>query len=133
MKKVKSNKLTRRILSFVLTTALVVGLMPGNMLTVSAEESITTAQNVTAFATPEQLMSGDCFALHADTGSGVAQKVYFGTSGEKPLQWYIAGKDSAQKKDNIVLFSAQGLDTSVFGDINIYAGSTLESAIVGFE
>ena len=37
MKKGKTRKLTRRILSFVLTAALVVGLMPGNMLTVSAE------------------------------------------------------------------------------------------------
>ena len=37
MKKVKSNKLGRRILSFVLTVVLMVGLMPGNILTVSAE------------------------------------------------------------------------------------------------
>ena len=100
MKKVKSNKLGKRIFSIVLTTALVLGLMPGNVLTVSAEESITTAQNVTAFATPEQLMSGDCFALHADTGSGVAQKVYFGTNGSNKQTWYIAGSDAA---DSIVL------------------------------
>ena len=35
------NKLGRRILSFVLTATLVVGLMPGNMLTVSAEGTDT--------------------------------------------------------------------------------------------
>ena len=36
MKKVKTRKLTRRILSIVLTAALVVGLMPNNVLTVRA-------------------------------------------------------------------------------------------------
>ncbi len=41
MKKVKTNKLGRRILSFVLTVALMVGLMPGNILTVSAEGTDT--------------------------------------------------------------------------------------------
>ena len=41
MEKGKTRKLTRRILSFVLTTALVVGLMPGNILTVSAEGTDT--------------------------------------------------------------------------------------------
>ncbi len=41
MKIVKTRKLTGRILSFVLTTALVVGLMPGNILTVSAEGTDT--------------------------------------------------------------------------------------------
>ena len=38
MKKVKTNKLGRRILSIVLTAALVVGLIPGNVMTVSAEQ-----------------------------------------------------------------------------------------------
>ena len=59
MKKGKTNNLGRRILSIVLTAALVVGLMPGNMPTVKAEESTSTPLSVTAFATPEQLMSSD--------------------------------------------------------------------------
>lgn len=94
MKKGKTNKLGRRILSFVLTATLVVGLVPGNVLTASAEESSATAPSVTAFATPEQLMSSDNFALHSDTGSGVAQKVYFGTNGSNKQTWYIAGSDA---------------------------------------
>ena len=94
MKKGKTRKLTRRILSFVLTTALVVGLMPGNVMTVRAEESSSTELSVTAFATPEQLMSSDNFALHTDTGSGTAQKVYFGMNGESQQTWYIAGSDA---------------------------------------
>ena len=61
MKKVKANKLGRRILSIVMTVALVVGLMPGNMLTVKAEEIPSKPLSVTAFATPEQLMSSDNF------------------------------------------------------------------------
>ncbi len=94
MKKGKTNKLGRRILSIVLTVALVVGLMPGNVMTVRAEESSSTELSVTAFATPEQLMSSDNFALHTDTGSGTAQKVYFGMNGESQQTWYIAGSDA---------------------------------------
>ena len=90
----KGRKLTRRILSIVLTAALVVGLMPGNVMTVRAEESSSTELSVTAFATPEQLMSSDNFALHTDTGSGTAQKVYFGMNGESQQTWYIAGSDA---------------------------------------
>lgn len=41
MKKVKTNKLGKRILSFVLNVALMVGLMRGNILTVSAEGTDT--------------------------------------------------------------------------------------------
>ncbi|MBE5867267.1 MAG: hypothetical protein E7292_13945, partial [Lachnospiraceae bacterium] len=132
----KLKKLAKKSLSMLLATALAVsGLALDNssVLNVKAEENTSTPLSVTAFATPEQLMNSDNFALHSDTGSGVAQKVYFGKNGEKPLQWYIAGKDSAQEIDNIVLFSAQGLDTSAFGDINIYAGSTLEATIEGCE
>ncbi|MBQ3544631.1 MAG: hypothetical protein IJA34_06565 [Lachnospiraceae bacterium] len=94
MKKVKTNKLGRRILSFMLTVALMVGLMPGNVMTVRAEESSSTELSVTAFATPEQLMSSDNFALHTDTGRGTAQKVYFGTNGSNKQTWYIAGSDA---------------------------------------
>ena len=94
MKKVKPNNLGGRILSAILTVALVVGLMPGNVMTVRAEESSSTELSVTAFATPEQLMSSDNFALHTDTGSGTAQKVYFGMNGESQQTWYIAGSDA---------------------------------------
>ena len=105
MKKVKPNKLGRRILSIVLTVALMAGLIPGNMMTVSAEESTSTPLSVTAFATPEQLMSSDNFALHSDY-SGVAQKVYFGKNGDSQQTWYIAGgedSDGDGNKDSIVL------------------------------
>ncbi|MBE5942461.1 MAG: hypothetical protein E7264_07990 [Lachnospiraceae bacterium] len=129
MKNVKTNKPGRRILSIVLTVVLMVGLMPGNMLTVSAEESNSTELSVTAFATPEQLMS----SFDLDGTDDTVGKVYFGTSGENPLKWYIAGKDSAQETDNIVLFSAQSLGNSEFGSNSTYAGSTLADTIKGYE
>jgi len=105
VEKAKRKKLGSRILSFVLTATLVVGPVPGNVLTASAEESSATAPSVTAFATPEQLMSSDNFALHTDY-SGVPQKVYFGMNGESQQIWYIAGgedHDGDGKKDSIVL------------------------------
>ncbi|MBQ4058456.1 MAG: hypothetical protein IJD40_05945 [Lachnospiraceae bacterium] len=100
MKKGKTNNLGRRILSIVLTVALVVGLMPGNMLTVKAEESTSTPLSVTAFATPEQLMS----SFDLDGTEDTVGKVQFGTNtnGDStvPQTWYIAGSDAA---DSIVL------------------------------
>ncbi|MBQ9981801.1 MAG: hypothetical protein IJP18_04470, partial [Oscillospiraceae bacterium] len=100
MKNEKTNKFGRRILSFLLTVVLVIGLMPENVMTVRAEEIPSKPLSVTAFATPEQLMSSDNFALHTDTGSGTAQKVYFGTNGSNKQTWYIAGSDAT---DSIVL------------------------------
>ena len=105
MEKAKRKKLGSRILSFVLTATLVVGLVPGNVLTASAEESSATAPSVTAFATPEQLMSSDNFALHTDYTGGT-QKVYFGTNRSNKQTWYIAGgedHDGDGIKDSIVL------------------------------
>lgn len=43
MKNVKRKKLGRRILSFILSAVLVVGLMPGNVMTVSAEDTATVS------------------------------------------------------------------------------------------
>ncbi|MBQ9142373.1 MAG: hypothetical protein IJX63_11380, partial [Lachnospiraceae bacterium] len=93
MEKVRRKRIGRRILGGVLSVALTLGLMPGNVLTVKAEESNSTAPSVTAFATPEQLMSSDNFALHSDY-KGVAQKVYFGKNGDSKQTWYIAGSDA---------------------------------------
>ncbi|MBP3593656.1 MAG: leucine-rich repeat protein [Lachnospiraceae bacterium] len=76
MKKVKSNKLGRRILSFVLTVALMVGLMPGNILTVSAEGTDTiisdeliveSVSSNDASATTECTCGTDDPAIHATT------------------------------------------------------------------
>lgn len=49
--------------------------------------------SVTAFATPGELGNPNNFTLHSDNGSGVAQKVHFGTD-PSCNSWYIAGKNA---------------------------------------
>lgn len=94
--------IAKKRLSMLLATALMVSGLAidnGNVLSVKAEESSATAPSVTAFATPDQLVSSDNFALHGDY-TGVAQKVYFGMNGSSQQTWYIAGSD---KENSIVL------------------------------
>lgn len=47
--------------------------------------------SVTAYATAEQLKDANNFTLHTENGTGVAQKVNFGTNGTSAQTWYIAG------------------------------------------
>lgn len=102
----------------------------------NVQAAASNEPSVTRFATPSQLMS----SFDLDGIEDTVGKVYFGTGdGTKdgaPLQWYIAGRDSANSSDNIVLFSAQPLGYSAFDDngtSNRYEGSTLESNIAGYQ
>ena len=93
----KRSKL-RKVLSILLTAAMVVGLMLGVGTTqVSAETTETPATaetpSITAYATAEQLRDANNFTLCTDYGNGVAQKVNFGTNGSSAQTWYIAGYD----------------------------------------
>lgn len=47
--------------------------------------------SITAYATAGQLKDPNNFTLHTDNGTGVAQKVNFGTNGTSAQTWYIAG------------------------------------------
>ena len=70
MKKVKTNKLGRRILSIVLTAALVVGLMPNNVLTVRAA---TTAHDIST-GSLEISSNGDYTITGSTTSNTVTVK-----------------------------------------------------------
>ncbi len=92
----KSKTLDKKILSIFLATALMVSgltIDTRTVMTVNAEESTSASLSVTAFVTPEQLVSSDNFALHGDY-TGTAQKVYFGMNGSSQQTWYIAGSDA---------------------------------------
>lgn len=56
-------------------------------------KNMATAEtpSVTAYATSEQLKVANNFTLHTENGTGVAQKVNFGTNGTPAQTWYIAG------------------------------------------
>lgn len=53
--------------------------------------------SITAYATAEQLKDANNFTLHTENGSGVAQKVNFGTNGTSAQTWYIAGYEDGTK------------------------------------
>lgn len=97
----KRSKL-KKGLSILLTAAMVVGLMPGvGTLQVSAETTETPATaetpSITAYATAEQLKDANNFTLYTGNGSGVVQKVNFGTNGSSAQTWYIAGYEECTK------------------------------------
>ncbi len=80
MKKVKGKKLGRRIVSFVLTVILVVGLMPGNMATVLAEGT----DSAVVYA------DGDC--VHNIEGNICSECGFYGYCGAEGsnLTWELA-------------------------------------------
>ena len=88
----KMKKIVKKSISVLLMTVLMISELTvdaGTVLTVKAEENTS----VTTFATPDQLVSSDNFALHGDY-AGVAQKVNFGKNGNSQQTWYIAGSDA---------------------------------------
>lgn len=127
----------KRGMSILLTGAIALSGM--NITGHSLENVQAAASNepsVTKFATTSQLMTG----FDLDGTEDTVGKVYFGTSDGTgkgtPLQWYIAGRDSANDSDNIVLFSAQSLGISDFDDkgaSNRYAASTLELNLAAYQ
>lgn len=62
-------------------------------------KTMATAEtpSVTAYATAEQLKNANNFTLHTVNGTGVAQKVNFGTNGTSAQTWYIAGYEDGTK------------------------------------
>jgi len=63
VKKVERNKLVRRILGIVLTVALVVGLMPGMVLTVQAADTITVTIDTGASVTLSDTDGDDYYEI----------------------------------------------------------------------
>ena len=92
----KIKKIVKKSISMLLTTVLMVSgltIDARTVMTVNAEENTSVSTSVTTFATPDQLVSSDNFALHGDY-TGVAQKVNFGKNGSSQQTWYIAGSDA---------------------------------------
>ena len=104
------NRKMKKGLAMLTAASMLAGMlsvMSGSEMVVQAADN---TPSVRAFATPVQLMDSGNFALHGDEGSGVAQKVYFGTNGTQKQTWYIAGSDAA---DSIVLLCDPELPMAV--------------------
>jgi len=107
VKNVKRKNLGRRILSVILSVALVLGLMPemlGSKMVVQAAENREPA--VTAYATKDQLMN----TFQQDGNNSTIGKIVFGKNYEgNPQEWYILGKDTGVSGDNIAVFATSFL------------------------
>ena len=129
MKKVKTNKLGRRILSFVLTVALMVGLMPGNTLTAYAKaDGIMYTPKV---AGTNIYMDGYDTYIVDGTNSGTTAVYYYDNSGN---QVYVnpngaAGDNLSEYK----IYSNGETYNALSGDVNIeMTGGSVGSIVIGY-
>ena len=106
----KKQKWIRKGMAFVLSLAMVAGLVPamsGGANKVQAASGSGTEPSVSAYATKTQLMDGT-FAPKKDGTAENYGKIVFGknSSGEAQ-EWYILGKDEGVSgDDNTIIFAA---------------------------
>ena len=111
----KKQKWIRKGMAFVLSLAMVAGLVPdmsGGANKVQAAPGLGTEPSVSAYATKEQLMD-DTFAPKADGTAENYGKLVFGkkSDGTTAQEWYILGKDEGVSGDNTILFAANPIAT----------------------
>ena len=111
----KKQKWIRKGMAFVLSLAMVAGLVPamsGGANKVQAAPGSGTEPSVSAYATKEQLMD-DTFAPKADGTAENYGKIVFGKNSSGTAQeWYILGKDTGiSVDDNTIIFAASPIAT----------------------
>ena len=110
----KKQKWIRKGMAFVLSLAMVAGLVPamsGGANTVKAASGSGTEPSVSAYATKAQLMDGT-FAPDAGGNATNIGKLVFGkNSSSSAQQWYILGKDEGVSGDNTIIFAASPIAT----------------------
>ena len=108
----KKQKWIRKGIAFVLSLAMVAGLVPamsGGANTVQAATGSGTEPSVTAYATKDQLMTA--FNPDANGTATTTGKLVFGKNSSGPQQWYILGKDNGVSGDNTIIFAASPIAT----------------------
>ena len=114
----KKQKWIRKGMAFVLSLAMVAGLVPamsGGANKVQAATGSGTEPSVSAYATKEQLMDGT-FAPDSSGNATNIGKLVFGkkSDGTTPQEWYILGADSGVTggTDNTIVFAASPIATN---------------------
>ena len=110
----KKQKWIRKGMAFVLSFAMVAGLVPamsGGANTVQAATGTGTEPSVSAYATKTQLMD-DTFAPDSDGNAVNYGKIVFGKNSSGASQeWYILGMDGGVSGDNTIIFAASPIAT----------------------
>ena len=100
----KKQKWIRKGMAFVLSLAMVAGLVPamsGGANTVQAASGSGTEPSVSAYATKEQLMTA--FNPDSNGNATTIGKLVFGKNSSGASQeWYILGKDERVSGDNTI-------------------------------
>ena len=113
MKNEKTNKFGRRILSFLLTVALVIGLMPGNMLKVSAEQADALAEentgNTKTIAGLGTSVIADPTAPASSSDAWNGSYVYYGNYNSSPVKYRVLDASTTD-------YSADGTTQTMFLD-----------------
>ena len=109
----KKQKWIRKGMAFVLSLAMVAGLVPamsGGANTVQAATGSGTEPSVTAYATKDQLMTA--FNPDANGTATTTGKLVFGKNENRTSQqWYILGKDNGVSGDNTIIFASSPIAT----------------------
>jgi len=109
----KKQKWIRKGMAFVLSLAMVAGLVPamsGGANKVQAATGSGTEPSVTAYATKDQLMTA--FNPDSNGDATTIGKLVFGKNSSSVAQeWHILGKDEGVSGDNTIIFAASPIAT----------------------
>lgn len=107
-KRMLMNRRFKKGVALTLVTAILFTLISWmDVIKPTKAEGSGTTPSVRAFATPEQLMDSNYFNLEGNNEK--AGSILFGRNNGNAMSWYIAGKDSGNNGNNIVLFAKQGI------------------------
>ena len=133
MKRLKHN--FKKGLAFVLSLAMVVGLVPamsGGANTVQAATVTGSTPSVSAYATKTQLMNE--FTPGNDGTASHYGKLIFGKNkNSEAQQWYILGKDTGVSGDNTIIFAASPIATGQKFEDNDSSNKTFQSSFGDYE
>ena len=137
----KKQKWIRKGMAFVLTFAMIAGLVPamsGGANTVQAATGSGTEPSVTAYATKDQLMTA--FTPDANGTATTKGKLVFGkkSDGTTAQEWYILGKDTGVSGDNTIIVAASPIargqkfnsDISNKNDENLWSDCVYSEATI---
>ena len=115
----KKQKWIRKGMAFVLSLAMVAGLVPamsGGANKVQAATGSGTEPSVSAYATKKQLRTA--FTPDENGNATTIGKLVFGKNSDgNPQEWYILGEDADVFWDNTIIFAASPIATGqVFED-----------------
>ena len=127
----KKQKWIRKGMAFVLSLAMVAGLVPamsGGANTVKAASGSGTEPSVSAYATKAQLMDGTFDPDSGGNATNIGKLVFGKNQSGTPQEWYILGKDTGVSGDNTIIFAASPIATNQVFENDWHSNKTYDSS-----